>query len=295
MKKLVLVISLLWSVTVLAQDPETIVFSFQKQKRPEDLQVAAAQIAEVLAKEIGKKVEILVPTSYGSTVQGFISKKVHVAYMDSLPYILAKKETAVEIIAVEKRNGKTNYDSLLVVKKGSPIKSLTDLKSKTIAFTSQTSTSGYLMPYSRLVNDKVLKNANELSQFFANTIYAGGYDKALQAVIKGQADVAAFSDYVIEGKKADLYGTQADRDQVQILTRTPGVPTHLIAVASGLSADLKKKIQNALLKISKEQPSLLSSVYGAAEIIVPQNPESHVARTVQALTETGLDVKAFVK
>ena len=295
MKKLVLSLCLLFSVSSFAQDPETIVFSFQKQKRPEDLQMAATQIAEVLAKEIGKKVEILVPTSYGSTVQGFISKKVHVAYMDSLPYILAKKETAVEIIAVEKRNGKTNYDSLLVVKKGSSIKTLADLKAKTIAFTSQTSTSGYLMPYSRLVNEKVLKNAGELNQFFANTIYAGGYDKALQAVIKGQADVAAFSDYVIEGKKADLYGTQADRDQVQVLTRTSGVPTHLIAVAGGLSADLKKKIQNALLKISKEKPELLSSVYGAAEIVVPQNPEAHVARTVQALMETGLDVKAFVK
>jgi phosphonate transport system substrate-binding protein len=292
---LTLMTALFFPIEVFAQDPEKLIFAFQKQKQPDELKAAAEKMALVLAKEIGKTVEILIPTSYSTSVQGLISGKVHVAYMDSLPFVLARKETKVEIIAVEKRNGRTDYDSLIVVKKGSPIAKLADLKGKKMAFTSQTSTSGYLMPFSRLVHEKQLSEPQELEKYFTQILYAGGYDKALQAVTKGQTDAAAFSDYVIEGKKADLYGTQTEREQIQVLARTPGVPTHLIALKSDLSLALKKKIQAALLKVTKENPELLSSVYGAAELIVPANPEAHVARTLQALKDTGLDVKAFVK
>lgn len=290
-----LFVSLSFTFQAFAENPKTLVLSFQKQKKPEDLQAAAKTMAQEMSKELGLPVEVVVPTSYAASVQGLISNKVHVAYMDSLPYVLAKKEAKVEILAVEKRNGRTDYDSLIVVKKGSPIKSISDLKGRKMAFTSQTSTSGYLMPYSRLMQEKQLKAPNELNAYFTEILYAGGYDKALQSVIQGQTDAAAFSDYVLEGKKADLYGTAQDREKVQILTRTSGVPTHLIAARSDLSPELKKKIQTALLKISKEKPDMLSSVYGAAELVVPQQPESHVQRTMQALKETGLDVKAFVK
>jgi phosphonate transport system substrate-binding protein len=126
--------------------------------------------------------------------------------------------------------------------------------------------------------------------------YSGGYDKALQAVIQGQADAAAFSDYVVEGPKADLYGTAQDRAKIRVLTRTPGVPTHLIVASKSLSPGLRKKIQEALLALAKDDPSLLSSVYGAAELVAPpKKPENHVARTVQALKDTGLDAKVLVK
>jgi phosphonate transport system substrate-binding protein len=278
-----------------SKDPDTLVFSFQKQKKPDELQAAADKMAAKLSIEIGKKVEILIPTSYSASVQGLISNKVQVAYMDSLPYVLASKEADVEILAVEKRNGRTEYDSLIVVKKGSLITKLSDLKGKKMAFTSQTSTSGYLMPFSRLLIEKELSIPQELDKYFTNILYAGGYDKALQSVIKGQTDAAAFSDYVIEGKKADLYGTVEDRNQVQVLARTSGVPTHLIASRSDLSSALKKKIQAALLKITKDDPELLSSVYGAAELVIPAQPKIHIARTLQALKDTGLDIKLFVK
>ena len=154
-----------------AKDPDTLIFAFQKRKNPADLQASVTKMAEALSKQLGTKVEILVPTSYSASVQGLISNKVHVAYMDSLPYVLAKKETAVEIIAVEKRNGRTDYDSLIIVKKDSPVKTLHDLQGKKMAFTSQTSTSGYLMPYSRLLADKELKNPKELEKFFTNVVY----------------------------------------------------------------------------------------------------------------------------
>lgn len=284
---------ILFSLSALAADPETLVFSFQKQKNPDELKAATKTVSEFLAQKIGKKIEIVVPTSYGSTAQGLISDKVHIAYMDSLPYILASSETSLEIIAVEKRNNRTEYDSLIVVAKDSPIKSLKDLKGKKMAFTSQTSTSGYLFPFSRLVQEKEIKTPDELSKYFSNISYAGGYDKALLAVANGQADVAAFSDYVYEGAKADLYGTAETRSKVKLLVRTSGVPTHLITVSSKLSKELKQKIQTALFDLANEKPEIFSSVYGAAALAKPN--AKHVEKTQMALKTTGLEVKSFVK
>lgn len=295
MPKLLLTGLLFLSINAIALgDPDTIVFSFQKQKNPDELRKAIDLIKPVLEKEIGKKVEMIVPTSYGVSAQGLISGKVHVAYMDSLPYVLAAKEAQLEILAVEKRNGRTEYDSLIVVHKDSPIQNLSDTKGKKIAFTSQTSTSGYLFPVGELVSNKHIKNADAVNSFFSQSVYAGGYDKALLAVANGQADVAAFSDYVLEGAKADLYGTVETREKVRVLTRISGVPTHLITALKSLSPELRTKIQSALLKISQENTQLLTSVYGAAEIVKPTQ-KNHVEKTMNALKLTGLEANSFVK
>ena len=290
MKLLFIISFFLFSIITRA---ETLVFSFQKQKNPEDLKKATTAIAETLSKQIQQKIEVLVPTSYGATAQGLISNKVHVAFMDSLPFILASQETEIDVLVVEKRNGQTHYNSVFVVKKGSEIKSLKDLKGKSIAFSSQTSTSGYLFPFKRLLDEKLINNPTELKTFFSQIIYAGGYDKALLAVLNGQADVAAVSDYAIEGTKADLYLAADQRSQLEILTRTAGVPTHLVAISKKIPKQTQEKIRQALLNLSKEQPELLSSVYGAAELVVPKG--KHTEKTLEALNQTGLNVKEFVK
>lgn len=285
--------ALFFSFNALAADPETLVFSFQKQKNPDELKTTTQAVSEFLSQKIGKKIEVLVPTSYGATAQALISNKVHIAYMDSLPYILASKETELEILAVEKRNNRTEYDSLIVVAKDSSIHSLKDLKGKKIAFSSQTSTSGYLFPFSRLVKEKEVKKPSELSSYFSQINYAGGYDKALLAVANGQVDAAAFSDYALEGPKADLYGTPEIRNKVKVLARTPGVPTHLITVSKKLSKELKQKIQTALFDLAAEKPELFSSVYGAAALAKPN--ANHIKNTQIALKNTGLEVQSFVK
>jgi len=293
---LLLLIPLLFLVNLAiaeSSQEKEIVFSFQKQKNPEDLKAATENISKELSKKIQNKVSVLVPTSYGATAQGLISNKIQVAYMDSLPFILASKEADLEVLLVEKRNQKTSYNSVFIVGKNSEIKTLKDLKGKRIAFSSQTSTSGYLFPFKRLLDDKIILKPYELKTFFSQIIYAGGYDKAMLAVLNGQADVAAVSDYAFEGAKSDLYINSENKEKLRVLDRTEGVPTHLVAVSKKLSPHLKQKIKDALLDFSKNTPELLSSVYGAAEF-VPADYK-HTEKTLNALKTTGLNVQEFVK
>ena len=139
----------------------------------------------------------------------------------------------------------------------------------------------------------ILLDNEDLNQFFSEVIYAGGYDKAMLALFNKQTDAAALSDYAIEGPKADLYGTDLIRKDLRILTKISGVPTHLIAVSKKLPENLRQKIQKAIFVLAKENPELLSSVYGAAELVKPA--KNHVQKTQEALKLTGLEPKAFVK
>ena len=86
-------------------------------------------------------------------------------------------------------------------------------------------------------------------------------------LLNGEADVAAVSDYTFEGPKANKYLTPEERAKLQVLDRTFGVPTHLIAVSTSLPEALRLKIKNALLDISKDNNDLLSDVYGASKFV----------------------------
>jgi len=277
-----------------APRPESIVFAFQKQKDPRKIAQTAARVSEILSKEIGVKVEVMVPASYGASVQALVSNKAQVAYLSSIPFILAKKEAPVQPLLVEERADKTFYNSIYVVAKDSPYTTLNELKGKRMMFTSPTSTSGYVMAYSRLVDEGLLTPRQNPAEFFGSVNFAGGYDRALLSVLNGQADACAVSDYTMEGAKADIYLTPTQRSKLRVLTRTPGVPTHLIAIRSDLPVDIQLKMKKALLKISHEQPHLLADVYGAATF-VEVDEKVHIASAVKALTNTGLQEKKLVK
>lgn len=276
-----------------AKTPEKIVFVFQKQKDPKAVQESADKVAEFLTREVGVPIEVMVPTSYGASVQAVISNKAQVAYVSALPFLLAKKEAPVRMIVAEERNGRTEYDSIYVVAKDSEIQSLEDLKGKRMVFTSPTSTSGYIMAFYRLITEGLLKPKQDPKEFFSTVTFGGGYDRALLAVANGQADACAVSDYTMEGPKADVYLKADQREKLRILTRTGGVPTHGICVRTDLPKDVQDKLAAGLLKLSDEQPKLLSDVYGASKLV--KVDDSHTAKAADAIEKTGLSVEKMVE
>jgi phosphonate transport system substrate-binding protein len=274
--------------------PERLVFAFQKQKDPQSVREDADRVARFLSEELGIPVEVHVPASYGASVQALVSNQAQVGYLSAVPFLLARQESPMKLLLAEVRNGRTDYDSIFVVRRDTSRQTVADLKGAKMAFTSATSTSGYVMPFSRLVNDGLLEKGQEPKEFFGETRFAGGYDRALLAVLNGQADVCAVSDYTMEGPKADVYLNADQRDQLRILDRTGGVPTHLICVRGDLPASLQDRIRQALLKLSQEQPELLADVYGASEFR-EVDEDQHLRSAVQALQNTGLSLKGLVE
>ncbi len=284
-------------------DPTELVFAFAKQKNPTEIQADADKLAAILSEEIGIPVKAQVPMSYGVIVQAMVSDTADVAYFDSLAFLLAKRDGGAEIALAEVRpdvNGveRTNYDSIFVVRADSDINSIEDIVANAsklrFAFTSPTSTSGYLMAMRRLVQEGLLQPGEDASTKFAGVSFGGGYTQALQQVMDGRADVCAVSFYTMEGPRADVYLPAEDRAKLKVVARTPAVPTHVVAVRGELSSELKAKIKAALLKVSSEHPELLADVYGASRLTEVDGDE-HVKATVEAMQYIGRPVDEFVK
>jgi phosphate/phosphite/phosphonate ABC transporter binding protein len=284
-------------------DPGELVFIFQKQKDPQNVEAHADVAVGFLSEQLGMPVRRQVPMNYAMAVHALVSEKADVAYLDSLAFLLARRDGDVELLLAEVRHDaagrpRTDYDSIFVVARDNPLASMEDLVGEAaelrFVFTSEISTSGYLMAVRRMVNEGLIRPGQDPAEVFKTVAYAGGYSQALQQVLDGRGDVCAVSFYTMEGPSADVYLDQAQREKLRILARTPGVPTHLICVRRALSPGLKDRIKAALLKLSVRNPQVLADVYGAKQLIEVDENE-HVAATVEAIEHAGIPVDGFIK
>ena len=286
-----------------AEARESLVFLFQKQQDPAQLRDSAERLGSALTRQLGRPVEVRVPLDYSASVQALVSGQADVAYLSALPFLLARRDGDAQLLLAEQRldaTGRplTDYDSVFVVRRDSPLNSFDDLQRDArqlrLAFTSPTSTSGYIFPYRRLIDSGLLARRADPRSVFRQISFAGSYTQALREVLAGRAEVAAVSDYTVEGPRADIYLPAADRAQLRVLARTPGVPTHLVAVRKGLDAGTRAAIRSALLQLSSEQPQMLADVYGASRFVAVDE-RRHVAAAVRAIDETGLPIEGLAR
>lgn len=293
---------LLCTASVTLAETKSITFLFQKQKDPAAIQAESRRVGERLSEYLGSPVVTKVPGDYAATVQALVSRTADVAYLDSMGFLLARRDGGSRILLAEQRMDaagmlRTEYDSVFVALKTSSLNSMQDLLNQAAAirmvFTSPTSTSGYVMAVHRLVQEGALPSGANPKTIFKSVAYGGGYSQALEEVVAGRADVAAVSFYAVEGPSAEKYLSREKLDSLKVIARSPGVPTHVIAIRAGIEEVDAERIKAAILRLSREEPALLSDVYGAASF-VEVNEEQHVAKSAQALASIGRPVDALV-
>jgi phosphonate transport system substrate-binding protein len=267
------------------QKIEKLIFAFQPQANPQGLSPNVDKLSKYLGDQIGVETKVFLPQTYAAVVEALRAKNADVAYFSGWPYLIAHREANAEILVAEVREGNPYYYSHWYVRSGSGVEELADLRGKDASFTSPTSTSGYLFPTAKLVEEGLLESGEDPAKFFGNVIFAGGYQQSLMALVNGKVDAAAASNYAF-----DLYLSDEQKEQVETLTRQGPVPTHCVAVRGGLPDDLKEKIREALLSLNEpENRELLESVYGA-EKFVPRTHEEHVTALEKALKLAGQDI-----
>jgi phosphonate transport system substrate-binding protein len=300
---ILIVVSFSTGQTERAGRERPLVMVFQKQKDPTDIKAKADEFTALLARELGRPVRAFVPTDYSASVQALVSGRADFAYISAIPFLLARRDGDATLLLAEHREDlsgvrRTTYDSVFVVPVDSPLQTLDDLireaRNLRFAFTSTTSTSGYVMPYWRLVREGLIQPRQDVREVFRTVSFGGSYTQALQQVLSGRADVCAVSFYTVEGPTADTYLAESDRAKLRILARTPNVPTHLICARGGLDEATRKGMRDAILKLADERPDLLASVYGASALVEVDENE-HVAPAAEALEYLGLPIESLAR
>jgi phosphonate transport system substrate-binding protein len=282
--------------SLVAQNPsiQTLRIVFPSRADSTDLQNKANRFAAFLSAELKMPVQATVGDDTAA-VEALRANRAEISFLNSRGAIKAQKLANARMYLAEVRSnysGRFTYRSIFVVPKDSPLKTqrtaqaaLGQLRGKRIAFTSPTSGSGFIVPVGELVKSKLVPNRDRLSNFFGQVSYGGGYTGALQAVLRGQADVAAVSEYTLGAP----YITAEEAQKLRILYSIPGVPAHGIVIDDRVSSQMRNRIIGALLKLNQSKNnSLLRDLYNSTELVKVDH-DRHVKPMFEALQRAGIE------
>lgn len=271
---------------------EPLRIAFPSRSDSTDLQNKANAVAQFLSKELNMPVEATV-VDETAAVEALRAEQADVAFLSSRPALKAEQLTNARMYLAEVRpnySGGYTYSSVMVVPNESALRpqnsakeTLSQLKGKKIAFTSPTSGSGFIFPVGELVKQGLVPNRDRLEGFFGQVTYGDNYSGALQAVLRGQADVAAVSEYALKPP----YINEAESKKLRVLYAIKGVPAHGVVIDDDVPAQQREQIVNAMIKLNQpENNQLLRSLYNSTQL-VKVDGDRHLQPMEEAMQRAG--------
>lgn len=219
-------------------------FGFTPFLSEADMRVEFEPLMTYLSDSVGQKVVLYIAKDYGDLRTQMEAGAVDIGSFSPFAYVDAVRGGKIRIIAQSIIDGSGAYRGIIVVRKGSGLKALADLKGKRFAFVDPKSASGYVYPRAMLIEKGMIPES-----YFKETIFTGGHDKVIAAVLDGRADAGAIYEGALGVAKAEGVPTE----NLATLAGTDPIPHDAITVRIGLDGGLAKKIQAALVDLDKNE------------------------------------------
>ena len=213
-------------------------------QKPTDLLAAGEEFGRALGKLYGGAVRVTVASDYAAVIEALRNHTADLAWVHPVGYVLASREAKARIVARNLWHGKATFTSRIYVRKDRGIKTLEDLRGKTIAFIDPSSSSGYTYPMVLLIQRGLVKNRDPKT-FFREVMYAGAHDAAMRALLNGHVDAIASFDVAREQYLKD----PAERERIVFVAETPEIPEAGIAARDALDPAVVARVRAALLQI----------------------------------------------
>ena len=235
--------------------------------RMKSYQCMVDQLPAVLGVE---KVSLFPAADYDGVVQGLLGGTLDYAELGASGYAkiyLANAKAVEPILTTVQTDGSMGYYSVMVARKDKGYKTLGDLKGKKLGFADPDSTSGYLIPLVTLPE----KLGVPVKEFFAETGFGGGHENLVLEVLKGTFDagttfasgVGEFKDGYTSGNLHKMVEKGVlNMDDLVELWRSPLIPNGPIVVRSALSADMKAKFKDFMVKLPETDAACFSAIQG---------------------------------
>ena len=243
-------------LTVQAGPRDSLRIAFIAYEDPNRLSDDVQPVVEYLEQRLGRKVEHFAATDYAGVVEALRNETADVGFMGPLQYIIAHHHAGAYPILGEVYGDSPTYHSRIFVRKDSGIRSIEDLRGKTIAFVDPISSSGYMYPLEIFTSAKLIADRTAADSFFKRIYFAGGDEQAIRAVHNEFVDAAGIGEYA--------YGLlrPEERDEVIHIAESKPLPSHCVVVRKGLADERAAELREALLALN-EGPNrgLLKNLY----------------------------------
>lgn len=251
---------------VFAQAADVLKVSAIPDEAPTELLRKFKPLGTYLEQELGMKVEFVPVADYAAVVEALAADRIDMAWLGGFTFVQARLKTGNAVPLVQ-REQDAEFTSKFITSDPA-VKSLQDLKGKTFAFGSVSSTSGSLMPRYFMLQDGI-----KPEEFFSRVAYSGAHDATVAWVQAGKADGGVLNASVwqklVDAKKVDT-------DKVKVIATTPTYYDYNWTVRGNLDADLQAKIKAAFLALDPAKPEQKAILdLQAASRFIDTKPENY--------------------
>jgi phosphonate transport system substrate-binding protein len=229
-----------------AESPQVLRISAIPDEAPTELLRKFEPLGKYLEKALDMPVQFTPVVDYAASVEALAAGKVDMVWYGGFTHVQARRRTNGTAYAIVMREADLNFRSKFITSVDSGIGSLKDLKGKTFAFGSVSSTSGHLMPRYFLQQEGIVPE-----QDFSRFSFSGAHDATVKWVESGKVDAGALNESVWE----KLVETgKVDTTKVKVFWTTPGYVDYNWTVRGELDRQLVSRIARAFLNLDYNNP-----------------------------------------
>ena len=264
---LALAAGLALSFTALAaQAADVLKVSAIPDEAPTELLRKFKPLGAYLEKELGMKVEFVPVADYPAVVEALATDRLDLAWLGGFTFVQVRLKTGNAIPLVQ-REQDAQFTSKFI-SANPDVKSLADLKGKTFAFGSVSSTSGSLMPRYFMLQDGIKPET-----FFSRVGYSGAHDATAAWVQAGKVDGGVLNASVWDKLVA---AGKVDTSKVKVFATTPAYYDYNWTVRGTLDPALTAKIKQAFLALDPANPEHKAILdLQAASRFIDTKPENY--------------------
>ncbi|MBD2839278.1 putative selenate ABC transporter substrate-binding protein [Pseudomonas sp. JM0905a] len=266
-RSLALVAGIALSVSaVVSQAAEVLKVSAIPDEAPTELLRKFKPLGAYLEQQLGMKVEFVPVADYAAVVESLAADRLDMAWLGGFTFVQTRLKTGNAIPLVQREQDEKFTSKFISADPA--VKSLQDLKGKTFAFGSVSSTSGSLMPRYFMQKDGIVPE-----QFFSRVAYSGAHDATVAWVQAGKVDGGVLNASVWQ-KLVDA--GKVDTSKVKVFATTPTYYDYNWTVRGTLDPALAEKIKLAFLALDPANPEHKAILdLQAASRFIPTKPENY--------------------
>ena len=255
----------LCATSLLTQAADALRVSAIPDEAPTELLRKFKPLGEYLEKQIGMPVTFVPVSDYAGVVEALASDRLDMAWLGGFTFVQAQLKAPMNPLVQREEDQK--FTSKFITADPN-VKSVQDLKGKTFAFGSISSTSGSLMPRYFMQQEGVVPE-----QFFLRVAYSGAHDATAAWVQAGKVDGGVLNASVwqklVDAKKVDT-------SKVKVFATTPPYYDYNWTVRGNLDPQLAAKIKAAFLALDPSKPEDKAILdLQAASRFVETSPENY--------------------
>ncbi|MFE6649838.1 phosphate/phosphite/phosphonate ABC transporter substrate-binding protein [Nocardioides sp. NPDC057772] len=221
----------------------TLTMGVEPFEDPKNLIPVYETLGKALGEELGCEVDVQISDTYVAEILAMQNGKLDIGQFGPLGYVFAQKQAgATPLASFAGEDGKvSSYTGGIWVPVDSPIKTVEDLKGKTLALSESGSTSGDAVPRKALIDAGIEKDVK--------AEYAGGHTEALLALVNGKVDAAEINSQTLASATAE---GQFDESAFRQIWESEPILNDPIAAGPNMTPEVSEAVQEALLNLPAE-------------------------------------------